>query len=66
MQFRSVLIHCFRRLGTAIAIGAAEIKRGDAMCARNTFEGGAAAHRLNCVIAHILIVVLLQGMTFGQ
>ena len=54
-----MLIHCFRRLGTAVAIGAAEIKRGDAMCARNAFEGGAAAHRLNCVIAHILIVVLL-------
>ncbi len=57
-----MLIHCFGRLGTAVAIGAAEIQCGDAMLARSAFEGVAAVRRVDCVIAHIPILVVLQGM----
>lgn len=66
MQRGSVLVDHCRRLSAAVAIGAAEIKGGDAMLAEGALERGAAIHLFGCVISHISIVVLLAVPASGN
>lgn len=52
MQQRCVLINRGRRLGAAVALGAAEIEGSDTVLAEGAGERGAAVQRLGCVISH--------------
>jgi len=66
MRFGGMLIHCFCRLRTPVAIRGVEIQGADAMSAGNALERDAPVHRFGCVISHITIVVAYSGGTSGH
>ena len=61
-----MLIYRCCRLRAAVAMRAVEIESGDAMLAEGAFECGDAIHRLDSVISHIFMVVLLSAWALGQ
>jgi hypothetical protein len=66
MQRGSMLIYHCCRLRAAVAIGAVEIKSGDAMFAEAAFECGAAIQRFGCVISHIFYCSPSTYLSLGQ
>ena len=52
MCSRGVLVHCPSGLGTAVAVLAAEIPRGDGVFAERAVEHGKAVHLLDGVMPH--------------
>jgi hypothetical protein len=58
MQQGNMLIDRCRRLRTAVAIHAFEIKGGYPVLAESAFECSDAIHRFGCVISHFPMVVL--------
>jgi hypothetical protein len=52
MHSRSVLIHCPSSLGTAAAMVATELQRGDRVLTMWAGECGHAVHRLDGVMSH--------------
>jgi len=66
MRSRSVLVHCPRRLGAAVAVLAAELQYRDGALATRAGERRQAVDQFDGVMPHSSSVVAYPGVTSNQ